>query len=493
VTVLPDLPVREWGIRIGGTEREPSGGGILERTMPGHPERAVGVFRSAGPGDVDDAVRAVTRAQRAWADLRPKQRAEGLLRAASLLRARAEEVAAWECLESGMLIGLARQHALWCVELLEFSAGLGRDLSGRTVDLGSGKLGLVIPEPVPVMAALGPWNFPLSELIWKVAPALAAGCGVVMKPSELTPITALLLDEVLHEAGVPEGLTAVLTGDGETGAALAGHPGVGLVSLTGGVETGRAVLRTTAERITPTLLELGGKSAVVVLPGADPDAAARIVAPAVAFRTGQACTCPSRVIAVGPEGRARELAGAIDAQFAKLVMGPPEMESTTLGPAVSDDQAGRVRSILARAAGDGVELLRSHDEPGADDLTPTVALGAGRSHAIVRDEVFGPVTAVLPAPTVEEALSIANESAFGLAAGVVSGGDLDTAVALARRLRAGTVWIDEWGTIELELPFGGVGVSGFGRELGMEGMEAFVTWKSVHLPHRPLDRPEAGP
>ena len=284
MTVLAQLPVREWGIRVGGVERAPAGDRTIERAMPGHPDRTVGVFRLAGPADVDDAVRSVGRAQPGWAALRPKQRSEVLSRAAVLLRERTDELAAWECLESGMLIGLARQHALWCVELLEFSAGLARNLSGRTVDLGSGKLGLVLPEPVPVVAALGPWNFPLSELIWKVAPALAAGCGVVMKPSELTPVTAHLLDETLHEAGVPEGLTAVLTGDGEAGAALAAHPGVGLVALTGGVETGRAVLREAAANLTPTLLELGGKSAVVVLRGADPAEAARVVAPAVAFQ-----------------------------------------------------------------------------------------------------------------------------------------------------------------------------------------------------------------
>jgi acyl-CoA reductase-like NAD-dependent aldehyde dehydrogenase len=454
--------------------------------MPGHPDRTVGVFRLAGPSDVDDAVRAVERAQPGWAALRPKQRSEVLSRAADLLRDRTEELAAWECLESGMLIGLARQHALWCVELLEFSAGLARSLSGRTVDLGSGKLGLVLPEPVPVVAALGPWNFPLSELIWKVAPALAAGCGVVMKPSELTPITTVLLDEVLHEAGVPEGLTAVLTGDGEAGAALSSHPGVGLVTLTGGVETGRAVLREAVENLTPTLLELGGKSAVVVLPGADPAEAARIVAPAVAFRTGQSCTCPSRVVAVGDERRARELGEAVGAEFARLTIGPPEAEETTLGPAVSDAQAGRVRSLVEEALGEGAELIRSHDEPGADYLVPTVVLGADRGRRIVREEVFGPVTAVMAAATVEEAIAAANDSSYGLAAGVVSGGDLDTAMALARGLRAGTVWIDEWGTIELELPFGGMGRSGFGRELGVEGLHEFVTWKSVHLPTRPV-------
>ncbi|HXJ62172.1 MAG TPA: aldehyde dehydrogenase family protein [Actinomycetota bacterium] len=484
MTAFAELPVREWGVRIGGGERSPTGDRFIERTMPGRPERPVGVFRFAGPADVDDAVRTVAAAQVPWAALRPKGRSEVLSRAARLLHDRRDELAAWECLESGMLIGLARQHALWCVELLEFSAGLARTLSGRTVDLGAGKLGLVLPEPVPVVAALGPWNFPLSELIWKVAPALGAGCGVVMKPSELTPVSSFLLDEVLHEAGVPEGLTAVLAGDGEVGAALSSHPGVGLVSLTGGVATGRAVVRAAAEHLTPTLMELGGKSAIVVLPGADPAEAARIVAPAVGFRTGQACTCPSRVVAVGDGRRADAVGEALAAELGRLVMGPPDALDTTLGPAISRRHAARVRGFVDEAAGAGATLLGSRDEPGPEFLAPSVVMGADPSQPVVREEVFGPVTAVLQAPSVDAALRIANDTRYGLAAGVISGGDLDTAVALARGLRAGTVWIDEWGAIELELPFGGVGLSGFGRELGPEGLEAFVTWKSVHLPHR---------
>jgi acyl-CoA reductase-like NAD-dependent aldehyde dehydrogenase len=483
MTAVADLPVREWGIRIGGREVSPRSARALTRTMPGRPDLTVGVFRFAGAADIDRAIDTVAKAQPFWASLRPKERSEVLLRAAELLRGRIDELAAWECAESGMLLPLARDHARWCVELLQFYAGLGRALSGRTVDLGAGKLGLVLPDPYPVVVALGPWNFPLSELIWKIAPALAAGCGVVVKPSELTPITSFVLDEVLHAAGVPEGLTAVLTGGADVGEALVRHPGVAMVSLTGGVETGRAVIRGSAERTIPTLLELGGKSAIVVLPEADPEDAARIAAPAVTFRTGQACTCPSRLVAVGDEARAGELAEAIEEQFRAHVLGPPDEEMVTVGPAIHAAHAGEVRGVLERASRDGARLLRPVEEPGDEFLAPTVVVGADPTGRIVREEVFGPVTAVLEAGSLERAVAVANDTRYGLSAGVVSGGDLDAAIAVARQLRSGTIWVDEWGTIELELPFGGVAESGFGRELGMEGLEAFVSWKSIHLPH----------
>ncbi|MBI4259227.1 MAG: aldehyde dehydrogenase [Actinobacteria bacterium] len=487
MTRLDALPERTWGIRVGGKEVDPASDRSLDRTMPGRPERKVGRFRFAGPSDVGRAVATVREAQREWADLRPKERGETLLRAAGLLRERGDELAAWECLEAGMLVGLARDHARWCAELLEFYAGLGRDLSGRTVDLGGSKLGLTVPEPFPVVAALGPWNFPLSELIWKVAPALAAGCGVIMKPSELTPVSSFILDEVLHEAGVPVGLTAVLTGDREVGGALIGHPGVAMVSLTGGVETGRAVLRAAAERVVPTLMELGGKSAIVVLPDADPEQAAAVAAPGVLFRTGQACTCPSRIVVVGGTARAHGIAEAIEARFAVQRLGPPDDEEVSVGPAIHSGHAEGVRAVLAAAAARGAVLVAPGDEPGEEYLAPTVILDASPEDPVVTDEVFGPVTAVLEAGTLEEAVTVANGTRYGLAAGVVSGGDLDAALGVARRLFAGSVWIDEWGTIELELPFGGMGESGFGRELGKEGLEAFVTWKSIHLPHRAIE------
>lgn len=381
-----------------------------------------------------------------------------------------------------MLRSLAEQHAGWCVDVLDFYAGLTRSLSGRSVSLGSSKLGLVVPEPYEVVVALGPWNFPLSELIWKVAPALAAGCAVISKPSELTPVTSIILDEVLAEASVPAGLTSVLVGGREVGAALVEHPDVGLVSLTGGRATGRAVLAAAAHNLTPTVMELGGKSPVVVLPDADPGQVAEVVGGAVAVRTGQQCICPSRVVVVGDEQRRREVAEAIYGHVSSLTLGDPESPDTTLGPVITTEHADMLRHMVGEASDRGMTVLGGEPLDGAF-VEPAVFLPDDERDPVVVDELFGPYTAVLASPDADSAVELANQTRYGLAAGVISGGDTSTALDMARRLRGGSVWIDDWGAIELELPFGGVGDSGFGRELGVEGLESFVRWKSIHLLH----------
>lgn len=476
-----DVPV--FGQRIAGMTVPPEkGGAMIERRSPADPSRVVARFGIATAEQIDEAVATARRAQPGWAARRPVERADVLYRAARLLEQRRAELVDWEIAESGMLRSLAELHAGWCVEVLDFYAGLARNLSGRSVALGASKLGLVVPDPYEVVVALGPWNFPLSELVWKLAPALAAGCAVISKPSELTPVTSLILDEVLTEAGVPEGLTSVLVGDRDVGAALVSNEGVSLVSLTGGRATGQAVLAATAQRIIPTVMELGGKSPVIILPDTDPAHAAGIIGGAIGFRTGQQCICPSRVAIVGNDKRRREMAEAIHEQLSSLSPGDPDSQDTTLGPVISTEHADSLRQVVGAASARKVSMLGGDPLDGAF-VNPAVFLPDDAADPVVAEELFGPYTAVQAFADVETAIEAANNSRYGLAAGVISGGDTGRAIDVARRLRAGSVWIDDWGTIELELPFGGIGDSGFGRELGMEGLESFVRWKSIHLQH----------
>ncbi|MBT8079510.1 MAG: aldehyde dehydrogenase family protein [Gammaproteobacteria bacterium] len=481
MSATTDAPV--FGQRIAGVSVPPDDpGAMIERRSPADSSRVVARFGIATPEHVGEAVGAARRAQPGWAARHPAERAEVLHRAARLLNRRSAELVDWEVAESGMLRSLAELHAGWCVEVMDFYAGLARNLSGRSVPLGSSKLGLVVPDPYELVVALGPWNFPLSELVWKLAPALAAGCAVISKPSELTPVTSLILDEVLAEAGIPAGLTSVLVGGREVGAALVEHPDVGLVSLTGGRATGQAVLASTARNLTPTVMELGGKSPVVVLPGADPVQAASIIGGAIGFRTGQQCICPSRVMIVGNDKRRRQIADAIHGQLSSLSPGDPASPDTTLGPVISTEHADALRHVIGEASARKMTMFGGDTLDGAF-VRPAVLLPDDESDPVVSEELFGPYTAVQAFADVDSAIESANRSRYGLAAGVISGGDTGLAIDVARRLRAGSVWIDDYGTIELELPFGGVGDSGFGRELGMEGLESFVRWKSIHLQH----------
>jgi len=483
VNPAPTTEAPVFGQRIAGLAVPPANGSaLLKRRSPADPSKVVAQFGVATPEQINQAVTAARKSQPEWAARHPAQRADVLHRAARLLEKRRTELVNWEVAESGMLRSLSEMHAGWCVEVLDFYAGLARNLSGRSVSLGSSKLGLVVPEPYEIVVALGPWNFPLSELIWKLAPALAAGCAVISKPSEVTPVTSLILDEVLVEAGVPAGLTSVLVGGREVGAALIEKPDVGLVSLTGGRATGQAVLTTTAKNLTPTVMELGGKSPVIVLPGAIATQVAEILGGAIGFRSGQQCICPSRIIVVGDDARRSDIAEAINEKLAELSPGDPDLKETTLGPVIHTEHADKLRQVTAGAVARAIPMLGGKMLDGAF-VSPAVFMPDDADDAVVTEELFGPFTAVLARPDVESAIELANRTRFGLAAGVLSGGDTGRAIGIARKLRAGSVWIDDYGTIELELPFGGIGDSGFGRELGMEGLESFVRWKSIHLNH----------
>jgi len=430
--------------------------------------------------DAGQAVAAARRAAEAWGCAPIAERAEYLAKIQRGLAARADDIAGTITAEVGMPIKLSRRIqaglpvAVWesYVKLLgeyAFEERIGNSL--------------VLREPVGVAVCITPWNYPLHQAVAKVAPALAAGCTVVLKPSEVAPLSAFILAEIIHEAGLPAGVFNLLTGTGaEVGEQLAQDPDVDLISFTGSLRAGRRVAELAAGTVKRVTLELGGKSAAVVLDDADLPTAVKATVAACFINSGQTCTAHTRLLV--PERlyqQAAELAVAAAAAFAP---GDPLNEQTRLGPLVSAVQRERVRDYIRRGIAEGAELLLGGVEP-PDGLTtgffvrPTVFGGVTPEMTIAREEIFGPVLSIMAYRDEDDAVSIANGTIYGLAAAVWSGDPL-RAERVARRLKAGQVDING-GTFNLLAPFGGFKQSGYGRELGAFGLEEFLEIKSMQF------------
>ncbi|MDO9307884.1 MAG: aldehyde dehydrogenase family protein [Deltaproteobacteria bacterium] len=455
------------------------GNGYLEVTNP-TTEELIGRVPAASRLDAGQAVAAARRAAEAWGCAPIAERAEYLAKIQRGLAARADDIAGTITAEVGMPIKLSRRIqaglpvAVWesYVKLLgeyAFEERIGNSL--------------VLREPVGVAVCITPWNYPLHQAVAKVAPALAAGCTVVLKPSEVAPLSAFILAEIIHEAGLPPGVFNLLTGTGaEVGEQLAQDPDVDLISFTGSLRAGRRVAELAAGTVKRVTLELGGKSAAVVLDDADLPTAVKATVAACFINSGQTCTAHTRLLV--PERlyqQAAELAVTAAAAFAP---DDPLNEQTRLGPLVSAVQRERVRDYIRRGIAEGAELLLGGVEP-PDGLTtgffvrPTVFGGVTPEMTIAREEIFGPVLSIMAYRDEDDAVSIANGTIYGLAAAVWSGDPL-RAERVARRLKAGQVDING-GTFNLLAPFGGFKQSGYGRELGAFGLEEFLEIKSMQF------------
>jgi len=441
----------------------------------------------AGAADVDLAVKAARRAfeNPAWRRMSANDRSLLLYRLADLIERDAHELAVLECLDNGKPASLTRLVEIeGSIKTFRYFAGWPTKFGGETLPVsprgGLQILNYTTREPVGVAGLITPWNYPMSMAAWKIAPAVAAGCTVVLKPAEQTPLTALRLAELALEAGFPAGVINVVTGFGDAGAALVEHPGVDKIAFTGSTEVGKAIVRAATGNLKKVSLELGGKSPQIVLPDADFDAAAASIAQGIFFNQGQTCTAGSRLYA--HESCYDRLLDAIANHAAALKIGNGLDEDVSFGPLISQEQWDRVSSYVEIGTGEGARLLAGGQRPdGLNEgffFQPTILGDAKANMRVVREEIFGPVLSALSWSDVDDLVSEANDSEFGLSAGIWTN-DLKSAHRIAAAVKAGTVWVNCFNLVDPASPFGGFKQSGWGREHGRQAMELYSEIKSV--------------
>jgi len=456
-------------------------GGGLHRVVNPADGSVVAELALAVPADVDVAVAAARSALPGWASAAPVERSAVLAELARLVAAHAEELVAEEVSQTGKPVRLASQFDVpGSIDNIEFFAGAARHLEGKaTAEYSADHTSSIRREAVGVVATITPWNYPLQMAVWKVLPALAAGCTVVIKPAELTPLTTLTLARLASEAGLPDGVFNAVTGLGaDVGTALAGHPGVDVVTFTGSTAVGRKVMAAAAVHGHRTQLELGGKAPFVVFDDADLDAAVQGAVAGALINSGQDCTAATRAIVA--RSLYDDFVAGVGEVMSKIVVGDPTDPDTDLGPLISLAQRDKVAGMVARAPAQGARIVTggsAPDLPGAY-YRPTLLADVGESSEAYRDEIFGPVLTVRPHSGDDDALRQANDTVYGLAASAWTR-DVYRAQRASREIKAGCVWINDHIPIISEMPHGGVGASGFGKDMSDYSFEEYLTIKHV--------------
>jgi phenylacetaldehyde dehydrogenase len=435
--------------------------------------------------DIDAAVKAARRAfdSGPWSKMTPSVRGKLIWKLADLLESHLEEFATLETLDNGKPLTIARVADVpLAVDLFRYMAGWATKLEGTTIPIsmpGSQFLAYTLREPVGVVGQIIPWNFPLLMAAWKLGPALASGCTVVLKPAEQTPLSALRLGELITEAGFPDGVVNIVPGYGETaGAALAAHDAVDKIAFTGSTEVGRLIVHAAAGNLKKVSLELGGKSPNVVFKDSDLDAAVAGSASAIFFNHGQCCCAGSRLYVERPVFD--RVVDGVAAKAKKIKVGPGLEPTTHMGPLVSEEQLQRVCGYLESGVSEGAKAVVGGNKLGDKGyfVEPTVLVNTKENMKVVQEEIFGPVVAAIPFDDPEELLPRANDTVYGLAAGIWTK-DISKAHRLAAALRAGTVWINCYNVFDAALPFGGYKQSGWGREMGKDVFELYTQTKAV--------------
>jgi len=460
------------------------------KTFPVYNPATGEVLAKVAEGDREDINRAVKAARKAfdsgpWNDMTASERGRLIWKLGDLLEQHAEEFSQLESLDNGKPLSVARAADIpLAIDLFRYMAGWATKIEGNTISVSTKTkrnefFAYTRREPVGVVGQIIPWNFPLLMAAWKLGPALATGCTVVLKPAEQTPLTALLLAELIAEAGFPEGVVNVVPGYGETaGAALASHPDVDKIAFTGSTEVGKLILQAAAGNLKKVSLELGGKSPNIVFDDAEVKPTIAGAANAIFFNQGQVCSAGSRLYV--EKDMFDKVVEGVAEQAKKIKLGPGMEADTTMGPLVSEEQLHRVTSYLEAGFNEGAEAVvggKKRDGKGYF-VEPTVMVKTNPQMKVVREEIFGPVVVASPFSDIEQIVAEANNSEYGLAAGVWTK-DISKAHRVAHRLRAGTVWINCYSVFDAALPFGGYKQSGWGREMGHEVLELYTEVKSV--------------